>query len=139
GNDLNPFAHLLTAAKVEPATRPAAMTRLAALGLAWSAAAARWPARAEPVVAAPAEIVVPHAGGLHGDEHVPAEVALAFHPHTLAQLLFLRTTLRLDDRTARFLAAGITGILHGKSASYLSVLMPNTFSMAPRYVRDFAR
>ena len=32
----------------------------------------------------------------------------------------------------------MTGILHGKSASYLSVLMPNTFSMAPRYVRDFA-
>ncbi len=46
--------------------------------------------------------------------------------------------LRLDDRTDRFLAAAITGILHGKSASYLSVLMPNTFSMAPRYVRDFA-
>ena len=33
----------------------------------------------------------------------------------------------------------MTGILHGKSASYLSELMPNTFSMAPRYVRDFAR
>ena len=29
GNDLNPFAHLLTAAKVEPATRAQAMTRLA--------------------------------------------------------------------------------------------------------------
>ena len=46
--------------------------------------------------------------------------------------------LRLDDRADRFLAAAITGILHGKSASYLSELMPNTFSMAPRYVRDFA-
>ncbi len=32
----------------------------------------------------------------------------------------------------------MTGILHGKSAIYLSELMPNTFSMAPRYVRDFA-
>ena len=41
--------------------------------------------------------------------------------------------------TDRFLAAAVTGILHGKSASYLSELMPNTFSMAPRYVRDFAR
>ena len=50
----------------------------------------------------------------------------------------MRTTLDLDDRTDRFLAAAITGILHGKSASYLSELMPNTFSMAPRYVRDFA-
>ena len=45
----------------------------------------------------------------------------------------------VDDRTDRFLAAAITGILHGKSASYLSELMPNTFSMAPRYVRDFAQ
>ena len=63
---------------------------------------------------------------------------MAFHPATLGQLLFVRTTLRLDDRTDRFLAAALTGILHGKSASYLSELMPNTFSMAPRYVRDFA-
>ena len=49
-------------------------------------------------------------------EPVPAEVALAFHPRTLAQLLFVRSSLRLDDRTDRFLAAAITGILHGKSA-----------------------
>jgi site-specific DNA-methyltransferase (adenine-specific) len=139
GNDLNPFAHLLTAAKVEPATRPAAMTRLAALRLAWNGDAAHWTALAEAVVADPEAVPVPRAGGIPGDELVPVEVALAFHPHTLAQLLFLRSTLRLDDRTDRFLAAGITGILHGKSASYLSALMPNTFSMAPRYVRDFAR
>ena len=38
----------------------------------------------------------------------------------------------------RFLAGAIAGILHGKTPSYLSTLMPNTFSMAPRYVRDFA-
>src|SRR5205807_10203859 len=31
GNDLNPFAHLLTAAKVQPATRAEATTRLAGL------------------------------------------------------------------------------------------------------------
>ena len=34
------------------------------------------------------------------------------------------------------LAAALTGILHGKSASYLSEIMPNTFSMAPRYVLE---
>jgi site-specific DNA-methyltransferase (adenine-specific) len=73
-----------------------------------------------------------------GVESVPVEVALAFHPRTLGQLLYVRTSLRLDDRTDRFLAAALTGILHGKSASYLSELMPNTFSMAPRYVREFA-
>jgi site-specific DNA-methyltransferase (adenine-specific) len=69
---------------------------------------------------------------------VPAEVAVAFHPRTLAQLLLVRTTLDLAEPADRFLAAALTGILHGKSASYLSEIMPNTFSMAPRYVRDFA-
>jgi site-specific DNA-methyltransferase (adenine-specific) len=141
GNDLNPFAHLLTASKVEPATRAAATTRLTLLRLAWNAEAATWQDLAARVVADAASTLVPAAGS--GDrnatvEPIPAEVALAFHPDTLAQLLFMRTTLRLDDRTDRFLAAAITGILHGKSASYLSEIMPNTFSMAPRYVRDFA-
>ena len=144
GNDLNPFAHLLTAAKVEPATRAQAATRLAQLRLAWNASSAGWLALGETVASDPAapDALVPGAGSgappTHGTEQVPVEVALAFHPRTLAQLLFVRTTLQLGDRTDRFLAAAIAGILHGKSASYLSVLMPNTFSMAPRYVRDYA-
>ena len=142
GNDLNPFAHLLTASKVESATRPAAMTRLTQLRLGWSADADDWTALARQVAADPGTIAIPAAGSRAGSatgvETVPPEVALAFHPETLGQLLHVRTTLRLDDRTDRFLAAAITGILHGKSASYLSEIMPNTFSMAPRYVRDFA-
>ena len=44
---------------------------------------------------------------------------------------------RPADRTDRFLAAALIGILHGRSQSYLSDLMPNSFSMAPRYVREF--
>jgi site-specific DNA-methyltransferase (adenine-specific) len=144
GNDLNPFAHLLTAAKVEPPTQAQAATRLAQLRLAWNAGSAGWLALAASVVADPraSDAGVPAAGSgtssLAASESVPAEVALAFHPRTLGQLLFLRTTLQLSDRTDRFLAAAVTGILHGKSASYLSELMPNTFSMAPRYVRDYA-
>ena len=144
GNDLNPFAHLLTAAKVEPATRAQAVTRLAQLRLGWNADSAGWLALGTRISADPraADALVPAAGfggsPADGVEPVPVEVALAFHPRTLGQLLFVRASLRLDDRTDRFLAAAITGILHGKSASYLSELMPNTFSMAPRYVRDFA-
>ncbi|HEX5825494.1 MAG TPA: DNA methyltransferase [Candidatus Limnocylindrales bacterium] len=154
GNDLNPFAHLLTSAKVEPATRADAATRLAALRLGWASTSERWIELANRVLAptlssagaptapgTPGATLVPAAGsGPDGApvEPVPAEVAVAFHPRTLAQLLFVRSSLRLADRTDRFLAAALTGILHGKSASYLSELMPNTFSMAPRYVRDFA-
>jgi len=129
GNDLNPFAHLLTAAKLEPATPAEARTRLTSLRLAWAADRPRWEQLATAIQADPA------AGG---PEPVPAEVAVAFHPLTFAQVLFVRSALSLDDRVDRFLAAAMTGILHGKSPSYLSQLMPNTFSMAPRYVRDFA-
>ncbi|HEX2625321.1 MAG TPA: DNA methyltransferase [Candidatus Limnocylindrales bacterium] len=129
GNDLNPFAHLLTAAKVDAPSAAEARTRATALRLAWSGGAAQWLELAAAVQADPAT---------GGPEPVPAEVAMAFHPRTFAQLLFLRSALDLDTRVDRFLAAAIAGILHGKSPSYLSTLMPNTFSMAPRYVRDFA-
>ena len=144
GNDLNPFAHLLTAAKVDPPNRAQALTRAAQLRLAWTADSAAWTALGQAVVADPdADTArVPAAGSCSGPaagtERVPHEVALAFHPRTLGQLLAIRSLLALSDRTDRFLAAALTGILHGKSASYLSALMPNTFSMAPRYVRTFA-
>ena len=144
GNDLNPLAHLLTGSKVEPATRAETATRLAALRVGWAANGPGWLELAAAVLADtadPAVVRIPGAGS--GDarartETVPKEVAVAFHPRTLGQLLYVRTVLRTGDRVDRFLAAALTGILHGKSASYLSELMPNTFSMAPRYVRDFA-
>jgi hypothetical protein len=147
GNDLNPFAHVLTAAKVDPPTRADVKTRAASLRVAWSAVAAEWLALAEQVSACPgsADVLVPGPGsrasgsasGNRPEAPVPAEVTLAFHRRTLAQVLFLRSTLDPEARADRFILAALTGILHGKSASYLSAVMPNTFSMAPRYVRDF--
>jgi hypothetical protein len=143
GNDLNPLAQILTAAKVEPGLSAETRTRLAALRLAWNADAAAWLALGERVVAHPEDpsSLVPAAGSGGGPdaatELVPTEVALAFHPRTLGQLLFLRSRLDLAERVDRFLAGALAGILHGKTPSYLSTIMPNTFSMAPRYVRDF--
>jgi site-specific DNA-methyltransferase (adenine-specific) len=143
GNDLNPLAHVLTAAKLEPASAAETRTRLAALRLVWGADAAAWTALGERVVTRPhhPSAGVPSAGSGAGPETraetVPDEVAIAFHPRTLGQLLLLRSQLRLDDRTDRFLAAALAGILHGKTPAYLSTVMPNTFSMAPRYVRTF--
>jgi site-specific DNA-methyltransferase (adenine-specific) len=78
------------------------------------------------------------AGPAAGAELVPPEVALAFHARTMGQLLFVRSRLRLGEPADRYLAAALAGILHGKRPGYLSEVMPNTFSMAPRYVRDFA-
>ena len=162
GNDLNPFAHVLTAAKVDPPTAGEAAARLARLRIDWSFEAPSWEALGAELAGAAGRVLnagrpgtgggghasavgvaVPRAGSgapaREGDEPVPLEVALAYHPRTLGQLLFVRSRLELADRTDRFLAAAVTGILHGKSRGYLSDLMPNTFSMAPRYVRDFAR
>src|SRR5512134_2813694 len=42
GNDLNPFAHLLTAAKVEAPTAAQARTRATTLRLAWAGSAPGW-------------------------------------------------------------------------------------------------
>jgi site-specific DNA-methyltransferase (adenine-specific) len=143
GNDLNPLAHVLTGAKLEPATPAEARTRLLALRLAWNADAAAWQALGERAATRPGHpsAFVPAAGVGGGpdarSEALPDEIALAFHPRTLGQLLFVRSQLRLDDRADRFLAGALAGIVHGKTPSYLSTIMPNTFSMAPRYVRDF--
>ena len=146
GNDLNPFAHLLTAAKVEPPAKRELEARLALLRIDWSLEAPGWLELAARVVAgAPgsAPVLVPAAGSGSGPrdagEPVPAEVAVAFHARTLAQVLFVRSRLRLVEPADRFLAGALVGILHGKRPGYLSELMPNTFSMAPRYARDFAR
>ena len=67
GNDLNPFAHLLTAAKVEPPTRAQAATRLAQLRLAWNAGAAGWLELGARIFADPtaADALVPASGLRH--------------------------------------------------------------------------
>lgn len=142
GNDLNPLAHLLTAAKVDPPTRAETATRLATLRLAHARDERAWDDLAQAAVAGSAITPVPAAATRQGPtstrgEALPAEVALAFHPRTLGQLLFVRSVLDPAGRTDRFLLAALAGILHGKSATYLSPIMPNTFSMAPRYVREF--
>ncbi|HET9680978.1 MAG TPA: hypothetical protein VFP19_02995, partial [Candidatus Limnocylindrales bacterium] len=105
------------------------------LRLQWNAASAEWLARAAELRATADEGPAAGNSSLPG---LPREVAVAFHPRTLAQVLFVQSALDLDDRVDRFLAAALSGILHGKSPSYLSTLMPNTFSMAPRYVRTYA-
>ncbi len=141
GNDLNPLAHVLTAAKLEPPTSRELEARLAGLRIDWSFQAPAWLELASRVAAgAPAMVPAAGSGGGPGPgtELVPTEITLSFHPRTLGQLLFVRSRLRLEDPADRFLAAAIAGILHGKRPGYLSEVMPNTFSMAPRYVRDYA-
>jgi len=140
GNDLNPLAFVLTAAKLDPPTGRETAARLADLRIAWSLESAAWLELAGAVAGGfPAGVPAAGAGAAAtaGREPVPAEVALAFHPVTLGQLLFVRSRLDLADRADRFFAAALAGILHGSEPANLSEVMPNTFSMAPRYVRDY--
>jgi site-specific DNA-methyltransferase (adenine-specific) len=138
GNDLSPFAHLLTAAKVDPPTTGELTARMAILRVRWSVESADWIALATDAIATAPEgrstVPRPRDPGL---EALPLEVAHAFHRKTLAQLLFLRGALGLESTVDRFLTAALTGILHGHSKSYVSDLMPNAFSMPTQYVRDF--
>jgi site-specific DNA-methyltransferase (adenine-specific) len=139
GNDLNPLAHLLTAAKVDPPGRLELAARLSELRIRWSRETDEWETLAGDAIRNPGAggVAVPPPGGRGPASPLPAEVALCFHQRTLAQLLLVREALDRDVRVDRFIAAAITGILHGKSTSYLSEVMPNSFSMAPRYVRQF--
>ena len=127
GNDLNPLAHLLTAAKVDPPGPAELGRRVDDLEAGWAArpAPAAWPSRGDDVT-----------GSASG---VPPEVVLAFHPRTLEQLAYLRAVLDPAGRVDRFLLATIAGILHGRGRAFLSTLMPNAFAMPPGYVREYAR
>jgi SAM-dependent methyltransferase len=85
------------------------------------------------------------AEGFRGEaeiDDVPDTLLPIFHVRTLAQLCYLRRALADDMPEDVFLRGSILGIMHGKhrrdgSTAYLSVDMPNTFSMSPEYVRRF--
>ena len=102
GNDLNPLAYLLTAAKVDPPTRPEDPDPHRGAGIWWAGEAAAWTVLGERVVsggADGADAPVPagsRRGPADGTEPVPAEVAVSFHPRTLGQLLSMRAALQSE-------------------------------------------
>ena len=124
GNDLNPLAHVLTRAKSNPPS---------------------WPS----VLAAIDRLEKDCRFGATDDEEAPEDIRMLYHPRTLSQLLFIRRRLfrRHMSKWSRqeFMIAGaVAGILHGNhrrdgSSQYLSISMPNTFSMSPSYVRKYIR
>lgn len=80
---------------------------------------------------------------------VSDDIRMLFHDNTLMQLMFLReyllsTKMTKWSPTQLMLAGTVAGILHGAhrldgSSMYLSISMPNTFSMPPTYVRKFIK
>ena len=70
-------------------------------------------------------------------QKLPEFFHFAYHPHTLRQLLFIRSRLKWEkSATDCMIAVLILGSLHGesqKSKSYLSNQMPRTISTKPAY------
>lgn len=117
GSDMNPLAWVLTSAKVSPPDRRTLDRRLAELREGITALSI-------------------------ADE--PHHVKMLFSRKTLGQLLWLRE--ELDERRGvdRFILAVLLGVLHANAdisgrPRGLTIAMPNTFSMSPRYVEKYIR
>ena len=65
-------------------------------------------------------------------------IRMIFSDYTLKQLVFLKNNLKWKKSNVdTFTGALVLGAMHGNSESYFSVSMPNTFSMAPNYVKKY--
>ena len=115
-SDANPLAWLLTSAKVKPPSLAAVHRRLGDLAQGLDASAR--------------------------SEDVPPQIEMLFSSSTLNQLLHVRNELSKSRMTDRFLLATLAGGLHANANQDgvprgLTVPMPNTFAMAPGYVRRY--
>jgi len=73
---------------------------------------------------------------------VPDRIRMLYSDDTLSQLVFLRRELLKERPGDAFLIATLLGLLHGNHSKRgatraLSISMPNTFAMAPGYVRQY--
>tara|TARA_Y100001968_G_scaffold333490_1_gene396625 strand:+ start:2066 stop:3526 length:1461 start_codon:yes stop_codon:yes gene_type:complete len=65
----------------------------------------------------------------------PRKIRMIFHIKTLRQLMFLKRELDWSvPGTDAFLTAVLMGAMHGSSKGFLSLPMPNTFSMGWGYI-----
>lgn len=123
-NDLNPLAYVLSRAKVDPPSWDAVNGLLDEIEKACKSTAPTHP-------------------------DVSPDIRMLFHDNTLAQLCFIRERLLAKkpicwSRSEFMLAGALAGIMHGGwrrdgTSQYLSISMPNTFSMSPSYVNKFIR
>jgi hypothetical protein len=123
-NDLNPLAYVLSKAKTYPPTWYAAEMFLN-------------------------EIEAGYRHSYPFDLDVPDDIRMLYHPNTLRQICYLRDYLLRQPLTRwsqeeLMIAGALAGIMHGSyrrdgTSRYLSISMPNTFSMSPAYVEKYIR
>jgi site-specific DNA-methyltransferase (adenine-specific) len=121
-NDLNPLAYALSRVKANPPTWNEALKHLRRLESSFRQAN-------------------------HPEPDVPEDIRMLYHPITLRQICYLRGYLLRKkitywSREEFMLAGSLAGIMHGSfrrdnTSQYLSISMPNTFSMSPEYVRKY--
>ena len=121
-NDLSPLAYVLSGAKTHPPT--------------WDA-----------VEAFLTKLATEYHYTRQADPDVSDDIRMLYHPNTLRQICYIRNYL-LRRPLARWsqedlmVAGALAGIMHGSyrrdgTSQYLSISMPNTFSMSPTYVKKY--
>ena len=123
-NDLNPLAYVLSRAKADPATWNVVNDLVDSLERAYKRSNS-------------------------ADLDVHQDIRMLYHDNTLSQLCFIRERLISKvitewSREEYMVAGALAGIMHGSwrrddTSQYLSISMPNTFSMSPAYVEKFIR
>jgi site-specific DNA-methyltransferase (adenine-specific) len=121
-NDLNPLAYVLSLAKSSPPSWQAINQYLN-------------------------NIEKRYARSVKSEPAVSEDIRMLYHPNTLAQIWYirkylLRRPLQEWSPEAAMIAGCLAGIMHGShrrdgTSQYLSISMPNTFSMSPMYVKKF--
>jgi len=113
GNDLNPIAYVLTKAKIRAPNKAALFKRIKRLEEGF-----------EP----------------QDTSTVPDDIRMLYNEITQQQLLYLRQELDIKRSDIdNHIMALVLGGMHGNSTrpSFMSIPMPNTFSMSPKYVRKY--
>jgi site-specific DNA-methyltransferase (adenine-specific) len=123
-NDLSPLAYVLSRAKADPPSWDSATAFLDELERGFK-------------------------GSKASDPDVSDDIRMLYHPTTLKQLCYVRAHLLKRpyvewSREQLMIAGALAGIMHGAhrrdgTSQYLSISMPNTFSMSPTYVEKYIR
>lgn len=123
-NDLNPLAYVLSRAKINPPSWESAQSFLCDLEKSYGTTK-------------------------HDEPNVSADIRMLYHDNTLKQICFVRKRLLSKpltewSREELIIGGALAGIMHGAwrrddTSQYLSISMPNTFSMSPTYVEKYIR
>ena len=122
GSDLNPIAVILSKAKSFKINKQKVLKRLKDLEIGYDK-----------------NLYYPVA------DSVDEKIKLIFHKSTISELCYLKHQLNpMKSNVDCFISAVTLGILHGGerkdgTSLYLSISMPNTFSMSPDYVRKYVQ